>query len=53
MKLPDLLALAGVVLISLGAALAYLPLGIVLAGLFLLVIGLGANAKDKQRSKQL
>lgn len=53
MKLPDLLALVGIVLICIAAALAFLPLGIFLAGAFLLVIGLGANAKENNRSKQL
>lgn len=43
MNASDVAVLAGAVCVSGGAALAYLPAGIVLAGVFLLLIGLGVS----------
>jgi hypothetical protein len=45
MKLSDALTLLGLAFITAGAGIAYLPLGIALAGIFMLLVGIGLSGK--------
>jgi hypothetical protein len=45
MKASDALTVVGLVLVALGFGLAYLPAGVVVAGVALLLIGIGLSGK--------
>jgi hypothetical protein len=42
LRLPRAMAAAGVLLVSTGSALVYPPAGLIVGGLFLFIIGIGA-----------